>query len=285
MIAALLIWSFLLILTYLYGAAVFAGLVKFLRIHVTTEPGVPLTLLAGLSVITVAAQVANLFIPLGAGFILALLTGGLWIVYRNPSLIQVSIPRYGWLGWIFIALAFVTILENATHFSANPDTGFYHTQTIRWFETYRIVPGLGNLQERYAFNSAWLVLNAAFSLAFLGIQSFRLVNGMMFLTAIFFFAEGLQEILQRKLTITSLAKMLFLVLSYYLLGSEISSVGNDMPVSLAIWIILVLWLERIESPVEDGVRTILIFLLPVLVITIKLSSMPLLLFPPDYLTE
>lgn len=285
MIAALLIWSFLCVLAYIYGAAVIAALARFLRPDSSVEPGIPLILLAGLGVLTVLAQTANLFIPLGAIFILILLAGAIWLAFWNRSIFQISFPRYSWLGWFFISLAFLTVLENAMHFAANPDTGFYHAQTIRWFETYRIVPGLGNLQERFAFNSAWLVLNAALSLAFLGIQSFRLVNGLIFLIAMLFFAEGLQELSHKKLTAAGFARILFLVLSFYLLGSEISSVGNDMPITLLTWVILVLWLERLESPAENGFKTFLIFLLPVFALTVKLSSLPLMLFPLHILVE
>lgn len=33
-----------------------------------------------------------------------------------------------------------------------PDTGFYHLNTIRWFNEYAIVPGLGNIHTRLGFN-------------------------------------------------------------------------------------------------------------------------------------
>ena len=45
------------------------------------------------------------------------------------------------------------------------------------------MPGLGNLNGRLAYNSSWLLLNAAFSAAFLGLRSFHVMAGLLFLIA------------------------------------------------------------------------------------------------------
>jgi len=277
-IAALIIWFYIFLLIYLYGLAVLAGLNRILRIDSADAIEFPLILFVGIIAITVLAMIVNLFIPLSVVFVVGLSAGALIIAFRRRALVPVSFPSYHPVIWIILFLMFLTVLENATHYSANPDTGLYHAQTIRWFETYRIVPGLGNLQERYAFNSAWLVLNAAFSLAFLGLRSFHLVNGVLFLVAILYFAEGLHIFDQKKITYSSLLKILFLPLSFYLLGSDISSVGNDMPIALITWVILVLWIEKLESLSLARSKNAVIFLLSVFAITVKLSSLPLLCF-------
>ena len=40
------------------------------------------------------------------------------------------------------------------------DTGIYHAQAIRWYEEYGLVKGLGNLQQHFAYNSAYLAYAA-----------------------------------------------------------------------------------------------------------------------------
>ncbi len=40
------------------------------------------------------------------------------------------------------------------------DTGMYHLPAVKWFETYPIVPGLGNLHGRLAFNNSSLLYAA-----------------------------------------------------------------------------------------------------------------------------
>jgi len=264
---------------YLYGSAALVWWMRLSYTDVPAGPSAPLIIFIGIIVVTIIAMVAQLFISLGEIFVLSLMVGAILIALRRLAVVRFSMPHYNWFAWIFMALAFLTVLENAVHFAANPDTGLYHAQTIHWFENYRIVPGLGNFQERLAFNSSWLVLNAAFSLAFLGLRSFRLINGLLFLVAIAYFTSALPELARKNLTLSGVAKILFLVLSFYLLGSEISSVGNDMPVSLMTWIVFVLWLERSETKTETNLNDLLIFLLPIFLITVKLSSVPLLLFP------
>jgi hypothetical protein len=67
-------------------------------------------------------------------------------------------------------------------------------------------------------------------------------------------------------------KTLFLPLAFYLLGAEISSPGTDLPVSLLLWLIAILWVERSED--EKPYHTPLIILLAAFAITVKLSAAP-----------
>jgi len=43
------------------------------------------------------------------------------------------------------------------------DTGLYHTQAIKWIKEYAVVPGLGNLHGRFAFNSHFFISSALFT--------------------------------------------------------------------------------------------------------------------------
>lgn len=279
MITAMIIWAYIFLLFYLYGQAVLTGLKRILRMDSPGAVELPLVLLTGVMTISVFAMIANLFIPLGAVFVFVLFTGALIVAFRKQTLLPVSFPSFHPAIWSMVVLIFLTVLENATHVPSNPDTGLYHAQTIRWFETYRIVPGLGNFQSRFAFNSSWLVLNAALSLAFAGLRSFHLVNGSLFLIVMLFFVDGVKQLEQKKLLISGFIKLLFIPLGFYLVASDVSSAGNDMPISLITWAILILWLERIESPVDMELRDVVIFLLSFFCVTVKLSSVFLLIFP------
>ena len=170
-------------LAYLYGSATLIGLCCLLRVDLPQTGALSIALLTGIMVLTILAMIANLFLPLSTIYVLILLWGALVIVFQKRLRAPVSLPRYQPIIWAVLILAFLTVLENATHTPANPDTGLYHAQTIRWFETYRIVPGLGNLHERLALNSSWLVLNASLSAAFLRLRSFHLMGGVLFLSS------------------------------------------------------------------------------------------------------
>lgn len=286
MLAALLIWLYILALFHLYGFAALQGLRLILKVGLEDKTDPSLTVFTGLVIVTVLAMVAHLFIPLGAVFAIGLTVGALVIAFfQRRRLLPVSLLSFPPLILGLFALLLLMVLENATHVPANLDTGLYHAQTIRWFETYRIVPGLGNLQLRYAFNSSWLVLNAALSLAFLGLRSFHLVNGAIFLFSTFYLASGLRRLTQNRTPVSSVMKMLFLPLSLYLLSSEMSSAGNDMPVTLIVWATLTLWVEHLESDEKSETRKLVIFLLAVFAVTVKLSSLPLMFLAVFILLE
>ncbi len=61
------------------------------------------------------------------------------------------------------------------------DTGQYHAQAVKWTENYPVVYGLANLFGRLGYNSMFHVLSAFFSLTFLNVGSFRLLNSFFLL--------------------------------------------------------------------------------------------------------
>jgi hypothetical protein len=232
----------------------------------------PLAAVAGLAVLTALAQFLSLFVKIGLFAQLLALAGAIGIfLFRRPQL-RGRFSPVAVLPLIVLALALLVILENATHRATNPDTNLYHAQAIRWIETYPAVPGLGNLHGRLAYNSAWMVVNALFSFAFLGGQSFHLMSAVLFLLAVLVFWQGFVDLAAGRFAAASLLKALFLPLAFYLLGSETSSPGTDLPVSLLLWLIAVLWVERVEE--EKPYHTPLIVTLAAFAITVKLSAAP-----------
>jgi len=47
------------------------------------------------------------------------------------------------------------------------DPDYYHFQQIRWNELYPVIPGLGNLEDRFAFNSNYLLISSIFTFRFI----------------------------------------------------------------------------------------------------------------------
>jgi hypothetical protein len=64
---------------------------------------------------------------------------------------------------IFLLITLITILFASILTPFHGDYGSYHLPVIKWISEYRVIPGLGNLHGRYAFNSAFLPLCALFS--------------------------------------------------------------------------------------------------------------------------
>jgi hypothetical protein len=68
----------------------------------------------------------------------------------------------------------------ASDFPKNLDTPLYHHQTVKWYEKYPVVPGLGNLHGRLAFNQNVFLLFSLTSLKDLFGQEIFSVNLVCF---------------------------------------------------------------------------------------------------------
>jgi len=109
----------------------------------------------------------------------------LWhtITKRSPSEV-----RFGFvLGMTAIAIA-IWLANRAIGPALNADSGLYHFTSVRWATSYPIVPGLGNLHYRLAFNSSYFLYVASLDIGAWAYESHHLANGfllLMLLTQIF----------------------------------------------------------------------------------------------------
>lgn len=274
MLATLLIWLYTCFLCYIYGLLFLRLIQRLLRIQ-AGMPAFALVLVTGLVVLTVLTSFFSLFFQVGLLINLLLIGGALLAIAIGRIPLPALARPTSLLPLVVLVLAVLVALENATHRPLNPDTNIYHAQTIRWIETYPVVPGLGNLHGRLAFNSAWLLSNALFSLSFLGSRSFHLTAGVLFVVVLLYFWKGFQVIAKGEYKPSALLGLLFFPLAFSLLGAEISSPGTDFPVSLLLWLIAVLWVEQLEQ--EQPFHQVLIVLFGAFVVTVKFSAAPVLL--------
>jgi hypothetical protein len=266
-----------------YGWGFLVIIQRALKVQSVEKLSFPWVMSAGLVPITLIATVLNFWLPLSALSLGIILSGSLIIFATQWKHLIASwyfpLKQRRILFWVLVALTIIATLEHSTHIPANPDTGLYHAQTIHWIEQYSVVPGLGNLNARFAYNSSWLLVNALFSFAFLGIQSFHLLPAAFFALVLLIFLEGAAEWLQGKGNYVNILKTLLIPCMFYVSSSEISSPGTDLPVILIVWVVGVGWLERGEvSRDKRLLLDLVLFLLAIYSLTIKLSAAPLLIF-------
>jgi hypothetical protein len=78
-----------------------------------------------------------------------------------------------------LVLYFIMVLLAAQAYPKVYDTGLYHAQFIQWISTYKTVPGLGNLHGRFAYNNQSFLLESFFSLEFMKLGYFHLLNSFL----------------------------------------------------------------------------------------------------------
>lgn len=183
MIYTLLCWVIIGISAFLWGLAVLVMLSKFNDYY---ERSLDMILMTGLCVLTVYAQFFSLFRRVNrAAFVgmifvdailMVLVRKRVWNWFRELMNARKHFLMYRLLPTVVIG---IVVLELASGWVGHYDTYLYHAQAIHWIEEYGVVPGLGNLHSRLAYNSSFLSLQALFSLKFLAGQSLHSMNGFV----------------------------------------------------------------------------------------------------------
>lgn len=277
MISVMMIWLYMLVTCYLAGFGCVRLILLKTGYTLKQETGY---LYAGIGAVTVYAQLFSIFYKVGllANLFLLLMCVLIAAVYRKELAAKLYTLRLTITPGkaFFVVFLFLLSAYGASRGMIHYDTGLYHAQSIRWIEEYGVVPGLGNLHSRLAYNSAAFCLSALYSMAFLGGQSFHCCAGFLaFLLAVVCF-EAVRKGRERKLLLSDIARIMGL---YYLLNiyDEMISPASDYFMVLLVFFIVIRWLELTERREASYAPYALLSLLSVVVVSMKLSGAFLLL--------
>ena len=200
----------------------------------------------------------------------------------------------------YVSILAIICLLSAIVYASGPvtlfDTGLYHAQAVKWIKEYGIVPGLGNLHHRLAFNSSWFHLAAFFDILVFSGKSYHLVNVIAYALALIIVFSGFVNIFEGHLSLTNILKCLIalpLCVDRFLTVGYIPSLSPDFIVFIFIlyaFILTINWLEQNQKSDDEKVRSldescILVICLSLFLPTIKLSSLPVVLLPLFILTK
>ncbi len=277
MISVLLIWIYMTVTAYLVGFG-FMNLMAGKNVYLVKREDS--YIMAGVAVVTVYAQVFSLFAKVGlaANVLLVLVCMGIAVCLRKRLMerfgmwrLAVSPMRVLIVVVLLFLFAFGTS-RGIIHY----DTGLYHAQSIRWIEEYGIVPGLGNLHSRLAYNSASFSLSALYSMKFLGGPSFHAGAGFLAFWMAKACLDGVRRGKLKKIALSNLARV---VAVYYLLNifDEMISPASDYFMVLLFFWIIIRWLDLLEREESSFFPYALLCLMGVVLMTVKLSAALILL--------
>ena len=277
MLFVLLNWCYLSFTAFITG---FCVLLPFERLGFRLR-SVTAIWMAGLAALTVYAQLYSLFggVGMGANLLLILFCLAVsWFLRKRFAAFgrlcqkKLSRGRLLLLGFLVLLLAYAT-----SRGFLHVDTGLYHAQAIRWIEEYGVVPGLGNLHSRFAYNSAAFALCALFSMKWLFGEPMHAVQGFFALVVAIQCASGLLTLGRgRRVRISDFLR---LGAVYYLtvLFGEIVSPASDYFAMLLVFYVLIAWLDHLEAGEKNVTPYALLSLLLVFTATVKLSAAVMLL--------
>lgn len=174
MLALLLTWICIAWLSMAFGLKGLHLVSAILKEPKKTDPAAfepDYTVLFGFILITALLSVISLFLPVnGVTAVFFLLTGAVFSFEYRHEFVRMKARALGaWAAFSVPLKTALIVLFLLTAFSAvfmdigESDTWFYHSQSILWIKEYAVVPGLGNLFGRLAFNSHFFVASALFS--------------------------------------------------------------------------------------------------------------------------
>ncbi|MBR1643219.1 MAG: hypothetical protein IJ683_12930 [Butyrivibrio sp.] len=293
MLTVVLIWSYVLITTYLVGYGFLMSLVNlpgmkgFKRTRTGSGPRrydfkyKESFIVTGVAILTVYAQTVSLFTKVGLGANIGVISACLLIAvyYRQEllndaySMLHILRARWDILVYLFV---FLLMAYGTSHGIMHYDSDLYHAQAIRWIEEYGIIKGLGNLHVRLAYNSSAFAISALYSMSFLGGQSYHVMSGF-FALLLAWQCIDIKNVLRRgHLVISDFARVAAI---YYLftIYDEMVAPASDYFLSTLVFYIMIHLLDMYVKHEKSYVPYILLALVGVFAITIKLSAAPMVL--------
>jgi hypothetical protein len=143
----------------------------------------------GCGILVGALQIVHLFVPITSRtsiILLAVLLG--FALFRLVPQLLRKRQAAGELGSILLLLVllaiaalltFVPVFNSCSKDISDHDLGLYHLKTIRWIESFPIVPGLVNLQPHLGYNQSAFLLTSLVDTLVLNHGGISFVGGLL----------------------------------------------------------------------------------------------------------
>ncbi|GAB3275789.1 membrane protein [Larkinella harenae] len=226
-------------------------------------------ILVGLCWLVLLVQLASIFCPANYYLALIWLAGAALVAIRSSSLMGTYIRRFSGqqqqipVFWLIVTV----VVVYSTLEPANVDSGLYHLPSIRWYERFRVIPGLGNLHGRLAFNSSFFVTSAVFGLTDVVGQTLFPLNGFVYLVVCWR--------LLGQMRVASSPRFLALILLVLLLFYHIRQVFSPTPDLWATLLPITVFMIWLDLKPFFSLRHVLLFMLICLCVTVKLATIPI----------
>ncbi|MDH6307671.1 hypothetical protein M2451_000120 [Dysgonomonas sp. PFB1-18] len=234
------------------------------------------TFLLGMCATLIPLSISSLWLPTNKYILLAsiILSITYWVIRRNRLKIATNeirnrIKRFSvWQLFIFavpvLSLMAVILWQIGTF-----DSLFYHQQNIRWNEEYAVVPGLGNVEHRFGFNSNYMLLSALFSFRFIFGES---IYSLHVLVLVFIICWIIKDIIQSGYELKRVVLLIVFTGYIFIFGYSFTATSTDaIPNVVSFYIIARLLLY----PDDFKNKLLLLIFVPVSLVTFKLSIAPL----------
>lgn len=272
-------WTFLIAISAGIGMAIRGRVLSERRVNAHTLMG---AFWLGMAVTVLLLQLWHLIWPINAAAFLllaAIAAVGLAEHARALRAWMQDLHRPSALAaTAALALAALWLGNRGLATVSNFDTYMYHVPAVEWYKQYPLVPGLGNLQERFAFNNANFLYAALLESALWARGSTHLVNGVFVLAFLAGIAARFAQRLEGSTVRGPAAFDLVLLGPVLAVGAQASMFAGltpDLPAGLALLAGFSLLVSAVWNvPADPGERAFTLFVAGTtfaLAATLKLS--------------
>jgi len=231
------------------------------------------TFMLGICLLLIPLQLLSLWLPVNeyllAGYLIA---GILYWIFNKKRLnkrigeIKQVMRSLSKMQKAIIALSVFVLFIYALFLTNTFDSVYYHYQNIRWNEEYPVVPGLGNLEDRFGFNSNYLLISALFSFRFMFGEAVYSIQSLLFVLIV---CWGLVNIIRSGFDIKYVALIVILLLVFLSGDGYLDNTSTDIIPMLCVFYYIA---KTVFSPSWITKQPLLSCLLPVCLITLKMSA-------------
>lgn len=234
----------------------------------------------GWTIAIILLQLWHFWLPINSHILLILVgisvLGLLWNWKDLWSLAARWTAKDSWACFV-VAILTIWISNQAIRPPSTYDSGLYYIPLLRWFKTYPIVPGLGNLHGRLAFNSSHFLYVAMLDTGPWLHKSSHIANGLLLIALFVQVIPSCFTILQYKRINEPYHIFNILLLGTIFRqarGHFISSPSPDLVVfclGIVLSSQLLFLLDNVRSTEEKNYILLVITVIAALGLTIKLS--------------
>ncbi len=196
-----------------------------------------------------------------------------WIIRRKRIvelflLFRSEFKSLSWFHLLLIILPVIGLILANSWESGVLDSLYYHQQNIRWNEEYAVVPGLGNLEHRFGFNSNYMLVSAIFTFRFIFGEA---IYSLQSLLAVYILCWAMIQTIKSRYEIKRVA-LLFVYLAFVFTYSyTMTSTSTD---AIPSFVFFYLVAKLLLYPKDITEKMLLMVAIPVLMVTFKLTVIP-----------
>lgn len=235
----------------------------------------------GVATVIGTAQLWNFLGPVNGAVTSVLLAVGAAGLWRSRAQLFLLVRRGRFAPWPVVlgtALLLLWFANRAIGPTRLYDTGMYHQPMVNWINAYAVVPGLGNLHGRLAFNPSSLLFAALFDVGALDKLAMHLVNGLLYsvlaIEGVACWATARRLVAPRAFHLFSIAILPDVI--HGAMRFDVRSLSTDASVAAILFAGMRLLFDAVAHRAPErrtrGSQAAVVIMLLVTAVTVKLSS-------------